>query len=339
MKQNNWGLSLLRTYMCFLVILCHFWFPENPSGFSRILYHDRNYAVAVFMLLSFFLTHNTFAEHNRQKILHRFKRLLIPQIGWAVIYWCLYKIIDLICKTSLENSISDMFWQIFSGHSPKLNPTMWYQVDLIWITVLFLVILLLFKKIHTTVFLLLAAFAIYLQYSGIYLFLDRFRFEIKYPAGRLIEMIPIAVVGFLLSSGKIMQFFSEHRLRSITLSAFTIIMVTYFNIFSDIPGYGYQGIGIILCASAFVIAFYCLPLAHIPDVLKKILSFLTSHTLGIYCMHRMVGTLLLLFLPMLGINFPIKSLPGCILIYGISFMLSWFGTILLGKTPLRMLFE
>ncbi len=339
MKQTNWGLSLLRTYMCFLVILCHFWFPESPSGPTTILYQDRNYAVAVFMVMSFLLTRHTLVEHYKSKILNRFKRLLIPQIGWAVIYWCIYKIIDLICNTSLQNSISDMFWQIAFGHSPKLNATMWYQVNLIWITIIFLIIILLFKKSHMTILFLLAALAIYLQYSGTYMYFDRFRFEIKYPLGRFVEMLPLAVTGFALSSENAMNTLVKHRWRSIALSVFVIIMVAHFPVFSDIPGYGYQGAGVLLCASAFVILFYCLPLDHIPDILKRPLTFITGHTMGIYCIHRLVGTLLLLFLPRLGIQFDIKSLPGCLLIYCISFLLSWIGTLLFGKTFLKSLFE
>ncbi len=62
----------------------------------------------------------------------------------VVIYWCIYKIIDMLFGLNLENGITSMLWQIFLGDSPDLNVPMWYKLDLIYITILFLAVILIF---------------------------------------------------------------------------------------------------------------------------------------------------------------------------------------------------
>lgn len=72
---------------------------------------------------------------------------------------------------------------MFLGHSPQLNATMWYQVDLIYLTLLFLAVILIFQKNYETVLMILGFLALAAQYSGINLIFDNLRFELKYPLG------------------------------------------------------------------------------------------------------------------------------------------------------------
>ena len=79
-KEFNYGLALLRTLMCFEVVLCHFWDSDDPKflmPFSLL----RGLAVPVFMFLSFFLTEHTFLEYNKTKAKKRIWRVIYPQIG------------------------------------------------------------------------------------------------------------------------------------------------------------------------------------------------------------------------------------------------------------------
>ena len=92
-RKFNYGIALLRTLMCFEVVLCHFWTTDVPKvlmPFSVL----RGLAVPVFMFLSFFLTEHTFLEYNKNKAKKRIWRVIYPQIGWALIYWLGYTIIS-----------------------------------------------------------------------------------------------------------------------------------------------------------------------------------------------------------------------------------------------------
>ena len=124
MKKNyNLGLAILRAIMCFMVVLCHFWNANDAKGFLRVFRWSRDASVHVFMMMSFMFVQSTLVEHNRDKVKKCFERLLIPQFGWAVIYWGIYKLIDIIFDSQLENGITDLIWQILCGHSPRLNAT------------------------------------------------------------------------------------------------------------------------------------------------------------------------------------------------------------------------
>lgn len=93
-KENsfNYGLALLRTLMCYEVVLCHFWVTEVPvylQPFSIL----RPYAVHVFMFMSFFLTQKSFMKKNKDYVVNRIWKLLLPQLVWNFIYFVIYWII------------------------------------------------------------------------------------------------------------------------------------------------------------------------------------------------------------------------------------------------------
>lgn len=85
-KDYNYGLALLRIFMCFEVILCHFY-----SGGSKYLFlFDvlKNYAVPVFMMMSFLLTEKMFLAQNVDSYKQRIYRLTVPLLGWGVYIYC-----------------------------------------------------------------------------------------------------------------------------------------------------------------------------------------------------------------------------------------------------------
>ncbi len=299
----------------------------------------RMFAVPVFMMLSFIFTSQFLEEHNTDKIKKRIERLVIPQAGWAVIYWCIYKIIDMAYGLGLENGITDMLWQIFSGHSQNLNVTMWFQVDLIYITILFLAVILIFKKNYIPVLYFIGAVAIILQYSGLNMVFNDSRFEIKYPSGRFMEMLPLAVIGFMITRDGVLEKIRGRKYLAVNISVFIIFIVNKYNIFTDITGYGYSGIKNILVATAFIILFYFLPLDRLSARYQKILIKLTRYTMGIYCMHQLVYKLACLIISAYNLNIKAGTFIGCIFVYIICFIFAYLGSMVFGKTKLKSLFD
>lgn len=299
----------------------------------------RMFAVPVFMMLSFIFTSQLLEEHNKDKIKKRIERLVIPQAGWAVIYWCIYKIIDMVYGLGLENGITDMLWQIFSGHNPNLNVTMWFQVDLIYITIFFLAVILIFKKNYILMLYFLGAVALVLQYSGINMVFNDIRFEIKYPFGRFLEMLPLAVIGFMIARDGVLEKIKGRKYLAVSISIFAIFMVNKYIIFTDITGYGYSGIKNILVAASFIILFYFLPLDRLPARYQKIVMKLTSYTMGIYCMHQLVYRLACLIVSIYNLNIKTGTFIGCIFIYITCFIFAYLGSMVFGKTKLKSLFD
>ena len=118
-REFNYGIALLRTLMCFEVVLCHFWTIDVPKvlmPFSVL----RGLAVPVFMFLSFFLTEHTFLEYNKNKAKKRIWRVIYPQIGWALIYWLGYTIAQFIFK-DIDVRFSDIEEQIYRKISVTID--------------------------------------------------------------------------------------------------------------------------------------------------------------------------------------------------------------------------
>lgn len=339
-KEYNLGLAVLKSIMCFLVILSHFYNSTNTQGIPEYLEQIERYAAPIFMLLSFIFSYDILETHQKAKICKRFERLLIPQIGWAIIYWIIYFTIDLIWKLELEHGFSDLIWQIFCGHSLQLNASMWYQIDLIYLTLLFLIVIIVFKKMHKKILCILCLFALFAQYSGINMIFDNYRFELKYPLGRFLEMLPLAVTGFMISSTGLLNNLKENKL-IVAISSFSIIiLIKKYEVFSYIIGYGYSGIEMIVVSCAFVSLFYIVPFSKLNKSAKVIIGFITKYTLGIYCMHRLIGTLL--NIAIIRLNWSIlkpNSFTECVFIYIISFMFSHIGVKILSKTNLTALFN
>ena len=137
-SKINYGFSLLKMLLAFEVILGHFanWDEYDP----RLVWPFRelvSLAVACFVILSFYLMAKSFLIRDKQMMKKRLIRLLIPQIGWAIIYYVIYALIDLFMNKGLHSGPMDFFWQLLTGHSRYLNPSMWYQVDIIIVTVIF----------------------------------------------------------------------------------------------------------------------------------------------------------------------------------------------------------
>lgn len=294
MKKNfNIGLSILRTIMCFMVVLCHCWNADNAQGVMKLFVWMRGFAVPVFMMMSFILIQPSLIEHDKKKINSRFERLLIPQFGWAIIYWIVYAFIDLLLYGESKLKVTDLLWQVFFGHSPYLNGTMWFQVNLIYLTFLFLIIIIFFKRNYISIFMILGIVAIFIQYSGINMIFQTLRYELKYPIGRLAEMLPVAVAGFIISSNGILEKLKEHRSSTIMIVIFTIFIDAKYGIFSEIPGYGYSRIKGIIVGFCFIALFYIIPFEKVPIKILKSMNVLSHYTMGVYCMHKLIATMLI----------------------------------------------
>ena len=327
-ENYNYGLALLRTLMCFEVVLCHLWtdyVPRFLMPFSLL----RNLAVPVFMFLSFFLTEKTFFENNKIKKRKRIWRVIYPQIGWAIIYWLGYAIVQI--KFDFGVRISDLLWQIFTGNSPKLNRSMWFQTVLIALTIIYILIFTFCnpqKGILITYLMLFAAFV--LQYSGInFKLFNSLRYELRYPFGRFCEMIPYATLGFSCAYYDVLKRFKERRFASLTMCGLASILLFKYTIVTPAEGFGYSNNNCILLGFSVTAFAYLVPFEKLHQPAKNSIKSLTKYTLGIYCMHRLVAKVLTLLFSKSGVQ--VDSFILCIITYTASFLISF----LMYRFPLK----
>ncbi len=348
MKERNVGMSLLRIWMCYEVIMNHFYKNQMTGGEwyfwpVQILNMCLVLAAPVFMLISFSLSDMEKMVSDKEKIKGRFYRLLVPHLFWSMVYFLIFLALDVIFHSGFLNGVTDLFWQLLLGHS--INQTLWFQIDLIWLTALFCVIFSFLKNkgpyiACTGLFIL----AMILQYTGIngHMF-DGVQwpatvwggyfdpFYVTYPIGRVMEVLPIAVIGIFLHRFRILERLKKHGL------AVSIVMVVFFA--ATIPllkmpapdGYGYSGISTILQIIFLMVGFYTFPFEKLPNGLKNVIHGIAKYTMAIYFMHRLTATLLY----KTGLSNILHMHPGSLWDCGIIFLLSLLSAWLIGKIPVK----
>lgn len=333
-NEKNYGLSILRIWMCFEVILCHFWIVQEESSFN-LFERTRDLTVPVFFFMSFLLTGKKMTcKADKMEIKKRLYRLICPQVFWSVIYFIIYYFLDLKWNLGLENGIKDFILQLFFGHT--INQTMWYQVDLIIITVFLILIFEICKEKSGILILVFGAiFSIYLQYSGRNMeIFGNLPGSVSYPLGRICESVPFMVTGTLLSYYNIIKLLKKRRREMLIILLAGIAVLFKVTIFVTPEGFHYGGMYNICTGSAIVMFFYLLPLEKLPQKCKEIIETISKYTLGIYCMHRLVRTLLMYFV------YPhITVIPGsfqeCVLVFSVSLAVA----LLIGKIPVKCLYS
>ena len=325
-KELNLGLCLLRMLMAFEVVLAHFcnWEEYNPViiwPFRQLV----SLAVSCFAIISFYLMAEFFKKRNKNDLIRRLKRLIIPQIAWAFIYFFVYIVLNLFFNAEIEIGFKDLLWQLLTGHVMNLNPTMWYQFDIIIVTVIFYFI---FKYCDDSkafkALISLMIFCYVLQYSGINRTLfGNLPFELKKPLGRIAEVIPFAVIGFSLKHLDIFEKLKNHRY----LIMFTCVIMFFLGFFIpwiEVKNFVYGGFTKQYLSLCIIIFAYLMPLEKLNNDYKKAILIITDYTMGIYCCHRLIYMLLLVFFK---INLT-HSFEKCLIIY----ILSYFLCKLLDKT-------
>lgn len=323
----NIGIAFLRIWMCFEVILAHYWSVSdirNVPWYLLPFESTRVLAVPVFMIISFYFVEKDFVACDLPRIKRRFKRLLIPHCACGGGYFLLFSVTDSIMGTNwIENGISDLFRQILTGSVWCLCPQLWYLEVLVILTALFFFLFYYFPK-NIALFLIyvLGLGAIYIQYNGInYNLFSGLPDDIKYVAGRVSEMLPYAEIGFGMAYYKVGLRKTGNEIQIVLGACLMLSLIYSVDIFSSLStGFVYQGMFYIIAASIVVIIFMVMPFGKIPMILKKTIVWISRYCFGIFCIHWAVGKYFDLWLRNHGLE--IKTFKECILIMIVSFLLS-----------------
>lgn len=315
-ENHNYGIDILRVILTFTVILYHFWDAPNSTIIDKGINMLRGIAAPSFFLLSVYLTSKHIISSNNAKLRNRITRLRIPFYFWGIVAWLALTIV----RFSPENKnelIMSLLWQMFTGHAHGVNAPLWYMIVLCWITTIYFFI---FKaknrQVSIAILSLLTAGSFCFQYAGwnYWLFGD-LSFEVRYPLGRIVEMIPYASAGLLLwwIEKKISKkwLFLIIGLVGLVLYALLSALSTI-----KIEGFDYSGVPKLIGSLSFVMFFIALPLQNLSTSHKSLIQKISNYTLGIYCMHYIIGQ---------GINMTIKiqsQILQCVIIYICGYVVS-----------------
>ena len=106
------------------------------------------------------------------------------------------------------------------------------------------------------------------------------------------------------------------------------------NLLPAVPGFQYSGVFNLGFAVAVVLFVYSLPAVNLSAAFKRIVLFVSRYTLGVYCMHNLIGKLLTSVFNKFGIIF--DGFLLCIVIYILCYGIAW-GISKIPNRHLRML--
>lgn len=277
----NTGINILKIIAAFCVVLLHF--GDGRVKFSEVWC----FSVPCFVFLSFFLTGKLFNPIDKAKLILRLKRLLLPYWFWGCIYFGLYSIFN---KNFDGNKL---FLQLLFGHT--VCPPLYFLFILIVCTLIIWGSVLVFNKKKNLFLALLAMLCILLQYSGMNsLIWNRFGIEISCPFGRLIELYPVAYLGFFFS------LLILERKKLVLLSALFLGIYFLLRIYYPVGGFGYSG-AVTFGSTSICLLMIGLPFDWLEKRCGKFLSWISRAMMGVYLVHLIVGKGVQLVIPEKGL--------------------------------------
>ncbi len=293
--NKNLGLSILIAFMSFEVIIEKEWnaYSAVTTGALGWLFYLRIAAIPVLVMLTFYSFQRKLVSKNGSEIWDKVLRLVIPIVGWAVIYWLSY----LLMMGTLEDEGRpiggrDFIQLCISGSGGSLNPVMWVLIGSVILTVFFLLFILVAPKFYNVVFIVLTVLALVVQYIGLNVGKYVSFMGISDVIDYLPEMLGLAAVGFLIASYGVTAKTGAWWPITMLVAVAVICLLRYFGIFTDITGFGYAGIKIIVLSLALILLFAAPPLAKLPKFMHVIINWLTRYALGVFCINRLISYLL-----------------------------------------------
>jgi len=335
----NFGFALLKNILAFDVIITHC-FNKKTTQNNIILFITKRRKVHVpsFFILSFYYNYNTLVSFNTKKKIYRLIRLLIPYVLWPLIIFVFSKLNNKLNnkyrKFQYLTSFDILIFQLLTGQGQRLFH-FWYLFDLINTTVLFMGIIILFRKKHLFIINLFLIFSYFIQYS------EYHRKIVPYFRGieglrREIEILPFAVVGFTLNALNILKILENYKFNSFIICLLIYNITFDYEIFIKIFGISYHGIKVNILSICVVIIFYLFPSNKIKNkYLINILTFIINYSGGIFYLHQVVH---FFFKPYYK-EIRYGTFNGVIQIYFISYIISMIGANIFYKSQLKFLFS
>ena len=335
-KIFNYGFAILKSILAFLVVAAHNF--ESKSTNNKIILFiikHRKFQVPSFFILSFYFMHNNLLSLNPKVISHRLMRLLIPYIGWSLIIWKINYYWNKKFHTDFPDSFEYLKLGLLWGN--RVISIFWFLWNLIVITILFTIIIFIFRKHSLFILQIILIFCYSAQYSGYY-YNNVF---MKYPEHKRVtlssffEDIPFAVTGFTFGQYQIFDKLQKHKIKTFFLSLLVYNFFDDYNIFREISVVLYPGVKYNPRAICIVFIFSLFPSDKIKNEnIGKFIRIITNYTGPVYYLHTSLRDYLSYY------NNDIKNgtFRGLIITYFIIYVFSFFGTLIFAKTPLKDLF-
>ena len=212
----NYALAILKVYLAFLVVILHnFNRKSSNNKIIKIITRDSIHPVPAFFILSFYFMCSSLISMNAKKIYSRLERLFIPYIFWPIIILIINSLFNLKHNGKYITTIQDLKNQLLYGHVYMTQ--FWFLWNLIAITLIFNIIISIFRRNFLFILQILLLISYLLQYSGfIYtnIFL-KYPYHKQYTFSRIFGMLPLGITGFIIGIYKVIDIMKKNRIKFI----------------------------------------------------------------------------------------------------------------------------
>ena len=335
-KGVNYGLSVLKFILSFIVLTSHN-FDRKTTKNEYILNftRERKLHVPSFFIMSFYFMSEHLNSLKVKIFLQRLMRLLIPYIGWPIIIWNINRFLNRKYNKNLPGTYEELKLQLLWAQI-YIRP-LWFQWELIALTILFYIIIFIFRRHSLFIFQILLLLSYFAQYSGYNYnhFFKNYPYYNKYIYGLFLESLSFAVTGYTLGIYKVIDILQKNKIKTLILSILIYNIIADYNIFINNNGVIYNGINLNIQSMCLIFIFSLFPSDKITNkYISKYLILITSFTGGIYYMHVPIRKYLNYF----SDNIEKGTFLGQIMVYCIIYCICFIGNSIFGKTPIKYLF-
>ena len=224
--------------------------------------------------------------------------------------------------------------QLLWGHN--FIAIYWFLWNLIAITILFTVVIFIFRKHSVFILQIILILCHSSQYSGYYnKIINKYPLRQARTIGSFFEDTPFAVTGFILAHYKIIDNLQKHKIKTLILSWLIYNFFDNYEIFVKTKGAFYPGFKRNIRAICIIFIYSLFPSDKITNkYIAKFLQMITNYTGVVYYLHIPLRDYLKYYInDIKNLNF-----RGLIIDYFACFSVGFFGTLIFGKTPLKYLF-
>ena len=316
-KKINLGIEILRAILCFWIVIIHCSIIKREHE----KYFKKHFHVPTFIQLSFYFYFKAFSQRVRSKITIRFQRLLIPYILWPIIILILNNFIPPLMKLDglvIKTLFNDLKIQLLIGS--RIHGIFWYQFNLIFLS-LFFTLISFISKIYIFELVIIIGFISYFFHISrlSYNFFIGFKGIYGMNMGCIIELIPMAVMGCVMSSFNVLSKKQYFHLYSHSIMSFIIFLLFRYDIFIYQPGFRYPNVSLNIFASTFL--FLLFGTSNTELVLNEkfilIIRNITKFTAGIYYTHPLFRNKLIKYITLIQK----KNYLSALIIYIIVFLI------------------
>ena len=333
-RNKNIGIQLLRAILSLWVIIDHCAGIEK----SKRRYLSRGFHVPTFFLIAFYFYSPLLFSKSIQKIIERFKRLLIPYILWPLLIFLINKLlIKYIYLGEFHHflSLKDIYFQLIIGS--HYHRIFWFLFILIFLSLVFAIIAFCTKKnLFLKIIQFISIISLYLHYSGLnYKFFKSFRFSLSIKTlGSIIDIIPISVIGIVYNSMNILQIIKKTGLYFKFILIFFLYLLFQHNIFVNQNGFRFPNVFLNIFSSTILLLLSSSININNPAIIVSLLNKSTKFTGGIYYTHMVVFNIIFKN----RFDFLKGTFIIAFIIYLICYSICFFGQIIFNRYRIKYLF-